>query len=181
VLITEPARQAGRPASRWRRTLGDPRPGVPRSPHHAAQSARRLHRHRLRRLLPDPGHRAGHTPPASEPGTEGQPRDRSDRRVQPGVGLDRRRHLQPPRAGTPCQSTRYTTSSANSVHLLSCNESHPLSTPTASATAASSGSATAGPTCTSNLKPCYVGWASSSNELVPAGAAQSTAASAMGD
>jgi len=97
VLITEPARQAGRQASRWRRTLGDPRPGVPRSPHHAAQSARRLHRHRLRRLLPDPGHRAGHTPPASEPGTEGQPRDRSDRRVQPGVGLDRRRHLQPPR------------------------------------------------------------------------------------
>ena len=84
-------------------------------------------------------------------------------------------------AGTPCQSTRYTTSSANSVHLLSCNESHPLSTPTASATAASSGSATAGPTCTSNLKPCYVGWASSSNDLVPAGAAQSTAASAMGD
>ena len=57
MLITEPARQAGRPASRWRRTLGDPRPGVPRSPHHAAHSARRLHRHRLRRLLPDPGHR----------------------------------------------------------------------------------------------------------------------------
>ena len=60
-------------------------------------------------------------------------------------------------AGIVCPSTRCTQSSGTSAHRPSCNESHPSSTPTAPATAASSGSATAGPTYTNNFKPHFRG------------------------
>jgi len=102
VLITEPARQAGRQAGRQASVTVAANSGgsAPRSPAVAASCCSKRSPPPSPPTAPAaarPRPPAGHTPPASEPGTEGQPRDRSDRRVQPGVGLDRRRHLQPPR------------------------------------------------------------------------------------
>ena len=81
---------------------------VPRSPAAAASCCSRHSppaSHRLRRLLPDPGHRAC-TPRRTTSTTRRiSPQNRRDHRFQPGLELDRRRHLRPPRperhAGQP--------------------------------------------------------------------------------